>query len=253
LEMIPERKWGQTPSFGPRQWLRHKLLLKELSKRLPQGLILDAGCGQGRLAFLLSKKGYMVFGFDESRESLNQASQTSVLADPRVRPPAYLQSKMDQIPFLDNSFDAVISGDVLEHLADDKSAVKELFRILKPDGIAIVSVPSDPNKWSVDDEWSGHKRRYNKTEIENLFLNTGFEKLSIYHWGWPIIYIYYRLYYIPSIKNKLNQNPSSSEPAGIKENRLINALFSLLLLPDLLFPGAPWGIGLIAVFRKPPQ
>jgi len=241
---VETRKWGETPSFGPRQWLRHRLLLKELKSRLLQGAVLDAGCGEGRLAELMAKMGFQVSGFDESRDSLKQA---------RERNPGltFWTGKMDSIPVPDQSFDAIIAGDVLEHLEDDRAAVKEFRRILKPGGIAVISVPADPEKWSIDDDWSGHKRRYQQDQLAKLFSSAGFVQEAGYYWGWPITWIYYRLYYLPMLRRKLKASPGRSLPAGIKDSGLIPMLFWLGLIPDRLFSGAKWGIGLIGVFKKP--
>ncbi len=238
------RKWGETGSFGPRQWLRHRLLLKELKAGLPEGAVLDAGCGEGRLALLIANRGYQVSGFDPSGESLKQA---------RERNPGltFWSGKMDSIPVPDQSFDAVISGEVLEHLEDDRAAVREIYRVLKPGGLAIVSVPADPLKWSIDDEWSGHKRRYTEPGLEKIFQDAGFQKEKIRRWGWPVIWSYAYFYYIPRLRRKTQAGPQAALPAGLKDSRLIRALFWIALTPDRIFSKAPFGIGLIGSFRKP--
>ena len=242
--MAERRKWGASPTFGPRQWFRHRLLVRELAASRAQGTVLDAGCGHGRMAELLSKRGLQVFGFDESSLAVSKAAT-------RVPDALFWSGSLLQMALPDAKFDAVISGDVLEHLEDDKKAVAEIFRVLKPGGLAVVSVPADPKKWSLDDEWSGHKRRYNKADLISLFKSAGFAVIKCRHWGWPITWIYYRLFYIPMLKRQLGSKQGSPGLQGMKESKLYESAFRIAFLPDMLCLDAPAGIGLLAVFSKP--
>jgi len=265
MKMVEERKWGETRSFGPRQWLRHKLLVDQLQKHLSQGIVLDAGCGEGKMAEMIAEKGFQVFAFDESRDSLKEASALGVDtrgADTLVCPAkkvVHWLGKLDQIPFPNNSFDAIIAGDVLEHIENDQKAVQEFFQVLKPGGLAIISVPADPKKWSIDDDWSGHKRRYRKADVLSLFQAAGFKLDTCYFWGWPITWLYYRLFYIPMLKKRFKERKvqaglahasAQTGLAGLKDSKLLEIVFWLAFLPDQLFLGTKWGIGLIGVFRK---
>jgi len=242
--MVEQRKWGQTPSFGPRQFLRHKLLAKELARAIKRGTVLDAGCGEGRMAELLSQKGFQVFGFDESSLSVCKAAE-------RVPEASFWKGSLLKTALPDGNFDAVISGDVLEHLEHHDKAVQEMFRVLKPGGLAIVSVPADPEKWSIDDEWSGHLRRYTRNQLTGLFKAAGFAELNCRHWGWPIVWIYYRLIYVPLLKRGIRNPEKTAATRGFNESKTLNAIFSILCLPDMLCTKTPWGIGLVASFQKP--
>jgi len=241
ITMVEQRKWGAAPSFGPRQWLRHRLLLKEIS-RLGSGEILDAGCGEGRMEQLLGRSDFSLFGFDESRKSIETACTSAPGA-------IFLRAGINSMPFAGNKFDAVVSGDVLEHIEDDKAAVAEIFRVLKPGGMAVISVPADPQKWSIDDDWSGHKRRYAKEQLISLFKSSGFETVSCYHWGWPVTWIYYRLFYIPMLGRRV-RGSKILEPKGMTTSKWMEFVFRLAFLPDSLLLGIESGIGIIAVFKK---
>jgi SAM-dependent methyltransferase len=245
--MIEERKWGASPTFGPRQWFRQRLLAKELVKRLKSGSVLDAGCGEGRMLGLLAPNRFSLFGFDQSRECMANFATRPGSAD-------IWQGSMAHLPAPDKSFDAVLAGDVLEHLEDDKAAVKELFRVLKKGGLALVSVPADPKKWSIDDDWSGHKRRYNKEDLVRLLESQGFVTKDCYHWGWPVIWMYHRLFYLPMLKRQLNLSASKSQPKGMASPisaAIAGLAFRIILIPDQLCLGSQSGIGLIGVFQKP--
>lgn len=98
--------------------------------------ILDLGCGPGNLAgglynVELSK---LIFGVDISRDMLKEA---------RKNVPAFLpiQSLAERLPFKNNSFDAVIGFSVLHHLPDLNKLWKELYRIIKPNGLFIFGEP----------------------------------------------------------------------------------------------------------------
>jgi len=246
LAMVELRKWGATPTFGPRQWLRHRLIVKELKNALVQGLVLDAGCGEGRTLSLIAGMGYELSGFEYSPQAVAKAAGAAADAG------LWIGSALE-IPVKDQSFDAVISGDVLEHLDDDKRAVSEIFRILKPGGIAIVSVPADPSKWSIDDEWSGHKRRYTQKTLTGIFEGAGFKTRKCHTWGWPITAAYLRFFYLPMLRKKLQTTAKPSQPQGLKPSPFLNRLFSIILLPDLIMTNSPSGIGIVASFVKSPE
>ena len=92
--------------------------------------------------------------------------------------------KLDHIyrlPYPDAAFDAIIASGVLEHVPMDYESLKELHRVLRPDGRLIITYP--PNKTSVE-EWLlrrrsrySHKRLYSKSELRRLLLHTGFRPL----------------------------------------------------------------------------
>ncbi len=58
------------------------------------------------------------------------------------------------IDFPDNSFDAIICSHVLEHILDDRLAMRELYRVLRPNGFAILQVPIDMNRTETYEDWS---------------------------------------------------------------------------------------------------
>ena len=100
------------------------------------------------------------------------------------------------LPFEDDSFDHVVCSEVLEHLADDLKAVRELYRVLKPGGTLVVTVPNadfplawDPPNWIIkrlsgrhlggerpwSGIWYGHLRLYSDDSLRQLISQAGFE------------------------------------------------------------------------------
>ena len=93
-------------------------------------LVLDAGCGGGLVARELAAVGANVVGIDRSLGSLGVARR-AVEGRGRFGP---AQGRLEQLPFMTGSFDAVVAADVLEHLPDLPAAVAELARVLAPGG-----------------------------------------------------------------------------------------------------------------------
>ncbi len=103
--------------------------------------ILDFGCGNGRHVIFFAKQGFRVSGLDISRESLDLCRRwldmESLVADLR-------QASVEEVPFADDSFDAVVSFGVLDHVRLEVAmrAAGELRRVLKPGGLVHVNLRS---------------------------------------------------------------------------------------------------------------
>jgi SAM-dependent methyltransferase len=83
--------------------------------------------------------------------------------------------EVSALPYDDGRFDLVCAFDVLEHVGDDLSALAELSRVLKGDGVLILSVPLHEACWSDFDVLVGHVRRYQPARLEALLLRSGLE------------------------------------------------------------------------------
>jgi len=97
--------------------------------------VLDIGCGSGRIGEILLKKDFRVSGVDFSEEAVKKALGRGVHAK---------QANLDSgIPESKNTFDIVWAGDIIEHVFDPISLIKEAHRVLKPNGAIVLSIPSD--------------------------------------------------------------------------------------------------------------
>lgn len=140
------------------------VLRRALGDRLNGARVLDVGCGTG---FTLTKlpDGVNAVGLDASEHAL---------AHTRRRSSATLvRGSATSLPFAAETFDAVLCLDVLEHLDDDRAAAAEIQRILRPGGVALVTVPAFQMLWSDHDEALAHRRRYRLREIEKVLESTG--------------------------------------------------------------------------------
>lgn len=103
-------------------------LIKKYS--LPGQRILDAGVGLGRILEHCPEMSR--YGIDISPEYLNRSREKGI---------SVCHSKIEDMPYADETFDMVIATDVLEHVLDLYSCTKQMLRVLKPDGYLIVRVP----------------------------------------------------------------------------------------------------------------
>ena len=132
--------------------------------------ILDAACGEGYGSYLLSQEATHVFGMDIDAVVVSEASKKYTASNLQ-----YLVGNVSSLPFENGSFDCVVSFETLEHIDSDSQIkfLSEIKRILKPDGILIMS---SPNKAVYTDLVQGK----NKFHIKELYCNEFIELLKNY-------------------------------------------------------------------------
>ena len=99
-----------------------------------EGRVLDLGCAFGVTTRMLKRRGYQATGVDASPTYIERARRS----DPAG---TYLVCDATRIPLPDRSFDGVLFLDVMEHLPDERGALREVARLLKPGGTLALSVP----------------------------------------------------------------------------------------------------------------
>lgn len=105
------------------------------------------------------------------------------------------RADVTELPFADGSFDAAMLGEVLEHVEDDRRALREIARVLRPDGVLAASVPAHPKLFGPSDRWAGHVRRYARGELIGACVDAGFEVVRCLAWGFPASRLYHRHLY----------------------------------------------------------
>lgn len=142
---------------------------------LPVGArILDAGCGSGRNMLELVRYGE-VTGIE--------LSEASVAAARRRNLGEVLEGSVDALPFGDDHFDLVVSLDVLEHLDDDRSALREMRRVTRPGGQLLVTVPAYQWLWSSHDDVNHHRRRYTRATLLAAASDAGWHATRTTHFN----------------------------------------------------------------------
>ncbi|MFH1073039.1 MAG: class I SAM-dependent methyltransferase [Nanoarchaeota archaeon] len=128
--------------------------------------VLDAGCGIG-LFGKFKPKGVEVHGLDNDAGAITHAKRWEL---------AIVHDLKKKLPYAGTYFDAILAKDILEHMQEPWTVVKEMKRILKKGGIVLATVPA-PSKKAWDDYT--HVRPFTKRAIRELFTNQGFEIVFI--------------------------------------------------------------------------
>jgi SAM-dependent methyltransferase len=131
--------------------------------------ILDAGSGTGSNLVHLGRIGRAV-GVDLSPEAVRFSKGRGV---------AVVRGTLASLPFRPSTFDCVTSFDVLYHrwVADDRAAVLELARVLRPGGVLLVRVPALRVLWGAHDEAVHSRHRYSRSEVRALLAGAGLDVL----------------------------------------------------------------------------
>jgi len=108
--------------------------------------VLDLGCGSGRHIVLLSKEGFDVYGMDNSESGLKHTR--SWLNELKLKAKLKNSSCYKPFPYKDNTFDAIISTQVIHHakLKEINFCISEIERVLKPNGLVFITVTKNKMK-----------------------------------------------------------------------------------------------------------
>lgn len=151
VDQLDESHWF----FVGRRAILSRLLAEYVQTRR-RLTILDVGCGTGATTRFLMRYGEAI-GIDLSEKALRFC---------RNRGLSYLcQGDALALPFSQDSFDILSALDLIEHLEDDRAALKEFWRVLKVGGMVVLFVPAFAFLWSDFDRYSGHRRRYRAAEV----------------------------------------------------------------------------------------
>ena len=126
--------------------------------------IFDFGCGSGYLVGEFQKRGYDASGSDTSREAIEFGRQQGVKNIEVVN-----SGEMPR----EGGFDIILALDVIEHIKDDKGAIRGLERALKPGGMLVITVPAYQWMWGTQDEVAHHFRRYTMSVLINTVKESG--------------------------------------------------------------------------------
>ena len=145
-----------------------RLVLSIVDGLLPatgaQPRLLDVGCGSGSLLSELKERG-MAVGTDLSPEALAYCHENG----------ERLLCRCDsmKLPFAEGSFDLAISAHMLEHIEDDRAALREMRRVVRSGGRLVIVVPAHMFLWGGHDVALDHKRRYRRRELLEKVTSAG--------------------------------------------------------------------------------
>jgi SAM-dependent methyltransferase len=158
-------------------------------------LVLDAGSGFGRHAFALARAGATVVALDhaEPEVAATRATFAAMVDAEEITEERFgggLRGDATALPFADDSFDCVVTSEVLEHITVDTAAIAELVRVLKPGGTFAATVPAwFPEKvnWMLSDDYhapkaeGGHVRIYTAAELKAKLGAAGLSVTGTHH------------------------------------------------------------------------
>lgn len=155
----------------------------------PGQWLLDLGCGEGRHVHGVQMLGGVnAAGLDMDMPSLEKALSGAESFRSQDAAAAFLIGDAYRLPFADGFFDAVICSEVLEHLLDYPAALREIARVLKPQGILAASVPHAwtericwqlaPGKDGYGNQPGGHVRIFSEAELRGVTEAQGFRAFA---------------------------------------------------------------------------
>lgn len=211
-------------------------------------LVLDVGCSSGffleELAVQVPRAAVM--GADYIEQPLRKLAN-------QFKGIPLLQFDLRHCPLPDASIDGIVCLNVLEHIDDHVAALANIFRLLKPGGIAHIEVPSGPRLYDPYDEVLMHHRRYRLGDLTALAKQTGFDVVRATHLGFFVFPAF-------ALRKLWNQRWSRSTPEAkrrlvasqIRTTSASRALGILLKLEIALGRRFrfPWGIRCVLVLQK---
>jgi SAM-dependent methyltransferase len=226
-------------------WFRgRRRILTGLIARLDlpaRARVLDVGCGTGANGPVLASEGRFAIGLDASPIPL---ALTGAGAGQRGYA-ARVRGDAARLPFADGSFDLVVALDVIEHLADDNAAARDMHRVLRPGGALVVFVPALKVLWGPPDEASQHLRRYHATQLRAVLAGANFDVQRTTYFNTlllPAIFVARRVLRL----RQRDHLHSENEVGGPLVNRLLDAIFALEA-PMLARFDLPVGVSLLCV------
>jgi SAM-dependent methyltransferase len=153
---------------------RHEVVYQQLAPRCAGREVLEAGCGEGYGADLISRIARRVIALDYDE---------TTVAHVRARYPRVevMHGNLAELPLADASVDVVVNFQVIEHLWDQTQFVRECARVLRPPGLLMVSTPNritfSPGRDIPINPF--HTRELNADELTRLLVDAGFTSVSM--------------------------------------------------------------------------
>jgi SAM-dependent methyltransferase len=237
LARIETKHWFYV---GKRDIVRH--WIQQFHPLRPEHILADCGAGTGFFAVEMSPR-CQVLAVDDYEDSLRLLRDR--LGDARVR-----KGSCASLPLENNSVDILTALDVIEHVEDDRAAVREFLRVLKPGGIAVITVPALMALWSDWDVTLRHFRRYTRKSLLAV-VPDGFVVRHVNYVNVAVLPLVWAVRKFRALKQKLGSNVSSRSEDSIPPeflNRWLRWIFVKLACQRAV--SFPAGVGLIVVLQK---
>lgn len=224
-----------------------------LGKYLPGGTrtsrrALDLGCGAGLNLERLSQYAQTT-GTDYYEEALHFCRRRGFTR--------LCKADAANLPFGSNLFDIVTALDVIEHLDDDQVALAELYRVMRPGGVLIISVPAYRFLWTYWDDILGHRRRYTTSMMRDAVTSAGFKVRKLSYSNALILVPAVLVRIAKSLLLKVRRRGGEESKPGsdfIEVPRPLNSALAgyyRLEAAWLQRGGLPFGLSVVCVAEKP--
>jgi ubiquinone/menaquinone biosynthesis C-methylase UbiE len=230
MARVEERHW----------WFRARLAIVRtfLKRYVPPGAGLDCSCGTGLTLKSLSQ--WVQIGADLHGLALKHAAARGL--------PRLMRADLTRLPIADSSLDLVTSLDTLEHIENDAGALTEIFRVLRPGGHGLFTVPAHPWMFSAHDRALHHVRRYRRSEFRDKVKAAGFEIRKLR-------YINSTLFPLIAAARLVSRDSgeSRSDTEHVPAAPVNFALYAAFANERWLLPWIPsfWGVSLLCLARRP--
>lgn len=226
----------------PGSWCLYEAAL-EMIQTLSGKSFIEVGCGSGDLSLRLCRKGWTGLGVDFSPLAVEQAKANlgEFIKTGHYR---VFEGDVFELDPGAEKFDIGVNLMVMEHVDDDAGFLRRIGEFVKPGGHVIVAVPGRRDRWGLEDETVGHKRRYDRDDLEQTLLSAGLSEVKIWSIAVPVANLLFHLgnFFVrnsPEI-NKLNQSArQQTETSGIREvpwKTTFPSAFKLILNRGTLYP-----------------
>jgi SAM-dependent methyltransferase len=232
------------------RWTREAIVAR-VGEVPPQATIVDIGSSTGYLLESLAAAfaGATLIGVDLVSAGLLKAH--AALPSARL-----LRADACALPLADASVDAVVSANLLEHIGDDRCALAEIARVLRPRARAVIIVPAGPGTYDYYDRFLGHVRRYGRHELASKGREMDLEVLEDTYIGalmypafWLVKQRNRRRY--PSLDGRALETRVAGDIARTRDSTGGRALWAIEEHLRAAGLRLPFGIRSLVVFRKP--
>ena len=226
---------------GKREIVRH--WIQRAHPLAPGHLLADCGAGTGTFAAEMTGA-CRVLAIDDHQESL-------ALAREKLGPDRVKQGSCTSLPLADGAVDVLTALDVIEHVEHDRAALGEFARVLKPGGLAIITVPALMSLWSDWDVALHHFRRYTRRALLDVVERDQFEIVHCNYVNVAAFPIVWTVRKWRTLKSR-----SGSRVKSRSEDTIPFAPLNQLLRWSFVGPACqsviafPFGVGLLAVLRR---
>lgn len=229
---------------------RRRILLQILDRYIGRGRdggrrILDVGCGTGTMLTHLASFGNAQ-GVDIDEEAVGYCHERG-LRDVSLGEAA-------ELPFPDGTFDLVTALDVVEHLDDDVSALREMGRVLRAEGYLLVTVPAHRFMWGDQDEVNMHKRRYAAAELRERLGASGFNVLRVSYMNAFLFPPIATIRLLRRLQHRIRPRTTARSDFRYPAPRPLNFLLALVFgaeAPIVRRVDIPIGVSVLALAQKP--